>query len=66
MPYRLTMEVQSETAVERFSQDFDSVEDARAYAEQQVNGDIFWTERDTHFDGLAPGYALRIEEFATE
>lgn len=61
MPYRLIMEVQDEQNLEEAQREFESMEDAKAYAHQQVNGDIYWTVRDGYWDGLAPGYALRIE-----
>ncbi|WP_034355734.1 hypothetical protein [Deinococcus phoenicis] len=61
MPYRLRIEEQSNAAVEHFQRDFDDLLDAKRYAHNQVRGDIFWTVREDHLDGLAPGYALRIE-----
>ncbi|GAA5513894.1 hypothetical protein Dcar01_02643 [Deinococcus carri] len=61
MPYRLTIEVQNNTAVEHFQRDFDNLLDAKRYAHNQVRGDIFWTVRGDHLDGLAPSYAVRIE-----
>ncbi len=66
MNYRLTIEEQDNAAVEHFQRDFDSLEDAKTYAEQQVRGDVYWTVREGYWDGLAPGYALRIEELRAE
>ncbi len=61
MPYRLTIELQSGAAAEHFERDFDNLLDAKRYAHNQVRGDIFWTVREDHLDGLAPEYAFRIE-----
>ncbi len=61
MPYRLTIEVQNEAAVEQFQREFDNLLDAKRYAHNHVRGDIFWTVREDRLDGLAPSYALRIE-----
>ncbi|GMA17158.1 hypothetical protein E5F05_03395 (plasmid) [Deinococcus metallilatus] len=61
MPYRLTIEEQSNAAVEHFQRDFPDLLDAKRYAHNQVRGDIYWTVRGDHLDGLAPSYALRIE-----
>lgn len=62
MKYRLIMEVRSNAAEERFQREFDTLEDAKTYAQGQVRGDIYWTVREGHLDGLAPDYAFRIEE----
>lgn len=61
MPYKLTIEVRDQGAVEQFGREFDTALDAKRYAHNQVRGDIFWTVREDHLDGLAPEYALRIE-----
>lgn len=61
MPYRLTIEVQSDAAAEQFQREFAALLDAKRYAHNHVRGDIFWTVRDNRLDGLAPSYALRIE-----
>ncbi|WP_027481291.1 hypothetical protein [Deinococcus pimensis] len=61
MPYRLTIEVRSANAVEQFQREFDDLLDAKRYAHNHVRGDIHWTVREDHLDGLAPEYALRIE-----
>lgn len=61
MPYRLTMEVWNSTEVEHFRREFDNLLDAKRYAHNQVRGDISWTVREDHLDGLAPSYAFRIE-----
>lgn len=62
MPYRLTMETMTGAAVETFTRDLDTLEEAKTYAEQQARSDVFWTVREDHWDGLTPGYAFRIEE----
>lgn len=61
MPYRLSMELQSGAATEHFEREFGNLLDAKRYAHNQVRGDIFWTVREDHLDGLAPEYAFRIE-----
>ena len=66
MSYQLSIEEQSNAAVEHFQRDFDSLEEAKTVAAQQVRGDVYWTVREGYWDGLAPGYALRITETQTE
>lgn len=66
MKYRLSIEEQGNNAVEHFQRDFDTLEDAKTYAQTQVRGDVYWTVREGYWDGLAPGYALRIEEIQAE
>lgn len=61
MPYRLTIEVRDHARMEQFQREFDDLLDAKRYAHNQVRGDIFWTVREDHLDGLAPDYACRIE-----
>ena len=61
MSYRLTIELQSDAAVEQFQREFDTLLDAKRYAHDHIRGDIYWTVRDDHLDGLAPSYAFRIE-----
>lgn len=62
MSYRLTMEVRDNEAMEQFQREFDQLTDAKLYAHDQVRGDIYWTVREGHLDGLAPNYAFRIED----
>lgn len=61
MSYRLTIEARDNDAVEQFQREFGDLLEAKRYAHNQVRGDIFWTVREDHLDGLAPEYALRIE-----
>jgi|GEM_PF-5974717 len=61
MPYRLLIEVRDNTRMEQFQREFDDFLDAKRYAHNHVRGDIHWTVREDHMDGLAPDYAFRIE-----
>ncbi|BDP43438.1 hypothetical protein DAETH_34070 (plasmid) [Deinococcus aetherius] len=61
MPYKLTIEVRDQGGVEQFQREFGDVLEAKRYAHNHVRGDVFWTVREDHLDGLAPNYALRIE-----
>ncbi|WP_027481324.1 hypothetical protein [Deinococcus pimensis] len=62
MTYRLTIEVRNDVALEQFQREFGTLADAKRFAHEHVRGDIYWTAREHHMDGLAPSYAFRIEE----
>lgn len=66
MSYRLSMETMTGDAVETFTRDFATLEEAKSYAEAQANSGVFWTVREGYWDGLTPGYAFRIEELQEE
>ena len=63
MPYRLTIEVRDDYRMEQFQREFGDLRDAKRFAHEHIRGDIYWTVREHHLDGLAPDYACRIEAF---